>query len=126
MGQCIQCSQRANILLRLQRKIIKFLFSQFFPIAPNDELFNLTSILKLDLVYLLKIASLMNKVVKLNKPPTLRKDFNLRLPPHLYNTSRNDSFIFPFPGTEATRSNFNYQFTQIWNPVPIEIKTEVH
>ena len=107
-GGVFRCSQRANILLRLQRKIIKFLFSQFFPTALTDELFNLTGIMKLDLVYLFKVASLMYKVVKLNKYPTLRGDLDLRFPPHLYNTRRNDSFILPFFRTEAIRSNFNY------------------
>ena len=115
-----------NVLIYYLGYTVKLLnfFSQFFPTAWTDELFILTGIMKLDLVYLLNVASLIYRVVKLDKHPTLRGDLDLWLSPNQYGTRRNDSFILPFPRTEAIRSNFNYQFIQIWNSVPMEIKKQ--
>ena len=73
----LTCTQRASGLIRLQRKNVKCLFSRFFNAELTDHLFNVTGILRLDHVYLLKAATLMYKVIKLNKYPTLRDDLEL-------------------------------------------------
>ena len=121
-GGIFQCSQRANGLLTLQRRIVKCLFSKFFNFPATEDLFGLVNILKLNQVYLLKVAILMYKVIKWNKYPTLRDDLKLQHPSHEYGTRCNDFYVLPFPRTEAIRISFRYQFIKIWNTIPLDIK----
>ena len=123
-GGVLTCTQRASGLIRLQRKIVKCLFSRFFNAESTDHLFNLTGILRLNHVYLLKAATLMYKVIKLNKYPTLRDDLELRYNTHHHGTRFNDTYRLPFPRTETIRFSFKYQLIKIWNSIPSDITDE--
>ena len=120
----LTCTQRASGLIRLQRKIVKCLFSKFFNAESTDHLFTLAGILRLDHVYLLKAATLMYKVVKLNKYPTLINDLDLRFNTHHHETRFNEMYRLPFPRTDAIRISFKYQLIKIWNSIPSDITSE--
>ena len=64
----------------------------------------------------------MFRMIQLDEFPSLLQNLNLTYPDHGYATRNRDPVITPFPRIEAIRMNFKYQFANIWNQVPDEIK----
>ena len=127
VGYCIatyggvsQCTQRMNPLIRLQHRIVKNIFSRFYPATTN--LFKDVEILKIPEIYKLRVAVLMYRVLKLGECPTLQNILYLQIPQHTYETRFSNELILPFPRVETIRMCFQYQFASVWNSIPSFIK----
>ena len=105
---------------RLQRKIVNNLFLKFYPDA--RDIFRETDILRIEDVYRLRVGLFMYRVVVLDEIQSLRNNLHLVQPTHSYGTRNSNNLELPFPRVEAIRMNFRYQFVNIWNSIPTEIK----
>ena len=114
------CSQRANILQNIQTKIVKNLFSTYYPSSPN--LFKEAGLLKLYDVYKLRVATYMFRIMQLEELPAIRNNLFLRTADHEHNTRYANNFILPVPNVLAIKINFQYQFVDVWNNIPADIE----
>ena len=64
----------------------------------------------------------MYKVLKQNLCPTLQSNLELEYPIHQYNTRGRDNLVLPLPRVAALKINFKYQYNDIWNQIPDNIK----
>ena len=119
-GGTLLCTHRADALFRLQKKIVSNLFSRFYPIS--EDIFKQTEILKIQDIYRMKVALYMYKVIAHGEYPTLQNNLYLVHPQHSYDTRSSASLTLPFPRVEVIRMNFRYQFVNVWNTIPDEIK----
>ena len=115
------CTSRCARILRLQRRIVKNLFSRYFPNNP-DDIFKVVCLLKFPEVYKLKVSIYMYRIVKLEEFNTLSRSLNMSYPNHHYPTSARNQLLRPFPRTESIRMNYKYQFCDIWNGLPESVK----
>ena len=120
-GGVMMCTHRCDALLRLQRRILKNLFTKFFPSAPC--LFRAVGLLKLPDVYKLRVAIYMYRMLNLNECPTLRNDLELSYPQHNHGTRSSSMLSLPFPRVEVIRMSFKYQFVNVWNSIPSHIQS---
>ena len=121
-GGVLECTHRADCLISLHARIIKLLFSKYYPDGSCP--FKNGKILKLGDIYRLNVSIYMFKVVKLNSCHILRNNLDLTWPEHSYSTRNLNLLIPSFPRVEAIRYNFKHQFIKVWNDVPLEIKNE--
>jgi hypothetical protein len=63
----------------------------------------------------------MYKTLFLNDYHFLKEYISPVYPDHAHNT-RNNDYILPFPRVENVRTNFKYQFLNVWNQVPVDLK----
>ena len=119
-GGTMLCTHRCDRLVRLQAKIMKNLFSKFFP--STRCLFKKIKILKLPDVYRLKVNVFMYRMLKLDEFPSIRRNLRLEYATLSYGTRYAGNLIPPFPRVEAIRINFQYQFINVWNSTPLAIK----
>ena len=121
-GGVLQCTARANLLQRLQSKIVKNIFGSY---ASTDGcLFKNTEILKVADIHRFCIGVYMYKIVKMNINPTLQVNLDLKFPSHEHGTRNFNDLILPFPRIESIRINYKYQCTKIWNCIPVLIKEQ--
>ena len=119
-GGILLCTHRGDSLIKLQKKIVKTLFSKF---CHDDTcLFRKNRILKLQDVYRFRVSVFMYKVMILSELPTLREDLLLEFPQHSHLTRSSGSLLTPFPRVEAIRMSYKYQFVQVWNEIPSTIR----
>jgi hypothetical protein len=120
-GGVFICTERGNKIKKLHRRIILNLFSSHYPNLNFNEILRHEEILKVEDVYRLKVGCYMYKIIYKNDYQFLKEYISPMYPDHTYNT-RNNEFILPFPRVENIRINFKYQFLNVWNQVPVEIK----
>jgi hypothetical protein len=65
---------------------------------------------------------MMYRMLKDNAYENILHCISPQQPNHAYCTRRTDDFLLPFPLVENVRMNFKYQFLNIWNQIPTEIK----
>ena len=70
----------------------------------------------------MSVSIAMFRIVNLESS-TVLDPANLDIPIHDYNTRNRLDFITPFPRVDATRLNFCYNFLNIWNNLPANLKT---
>ena len=119
-GGVMMCSRRCDSLLRIQKRVVKNLFSKFFPNSAN--LYKDAKILKLNDVYRLRVSSYMFRIIVLNECPTIRSSLRLDYAQHGHNTRNAGNLMLPFPRVDVLKMNFEYQFINIWNNIPNEFK----
>ena len=73
-------------------------------------------------VYKLRVSVLMYKMLIKNELPLLRENINIQTTQHEYDTRSRDQLLTPFPSVESIRMGYQYQFINIWNDVPENIK----
>ena len=121
-GGLLTSSQRGSKLLKLQDRIIKNLFSRFYPTLSSNELYCKLYLLKLPDIYKIRLATLMYKMLKLNRFPELLTFINLSLGTQNYPTRQSQYYLLPFPRVNCIRESFMYQIISIWNELDPEIK----
>ena len=121
-GGVLHCTQRAASLVRLQDKIISNLFSRFC--CRDSNLYKSMNMLKITDIHRFYCALYMFRLIKSNSCPTLNDCVNISYPSHEHDTRGRNRLVLPFPRVEATRINYEYQLTNIWNEVPEVIKNE--
>ena len=120
-GEPLVCSRRGNVLFRLQKRIVRNLFERFHPNSSN--LFHDAHIMKLDDIYRLRASMYMYRVLNLEECPSLQHHLMLEYPAQQDHHIRNaNSLREPFPRVESVRMSFRYQFVNIWNNIPNNIK----
>ena len=110
-------------LCKLQKRIILNLFSKFSPNLSFSGLVKKYEILKIEDVYRLRTACLMYNLLNSNNNPFLFNYLNLQQASHTYATRSSHLYIEPFPRVSSIRINFKYQFINIWNNIPVHIKS---
>ena len=120
-GGIVSCTQGASCLTSLQRRIVTQLFSKYHPNA--SCIFKSANLLKLVDIHKLYASIYMYKVIKLNKCGAVGNNLDLRRPNHQYATRNRNRLLTPFVRVNAIKFNFQYQFTNVWNAVPDEIKS---
>ena len=73
-------------------------------------------------VYRLRVSVLMYKMLIKNELPLLRENISIQTAQHEYDTRSRDQLLTPFPRVESIRMGYQYQFINIWNEVPENIK----
>ena len=119
-GGFLISNYRGQKLLKLQDKIVNNIFKTFF--THSDNLYKSMNILKLPDVYRLRVGLLMYRTIISNECPTILNNLVLTYPEHDYGTRSCNMLIPPFPRVEAIRTNFQYQFIDVWNKIPNDIK----
>ena len=119
-GGILMCTHRGDSLMKLQLRIIKNLFSRFFP--NNPCLFREIRILNFRDIYVLKVGLYMFRIMILNEYPLLREHLALEFPQHEHYTRSITEPRLPLPRVEVVRMNFRYQFIKVWNDLPDIIK----
>ena len=64
----------------------------------------------------------MYRLLAENSNPYLQNSIQVRYPTHYYNTRSRNQLSLPFPRVDAIKYNYQYQFVDIWNGVPENIK----
>ena len=64
----------------------------------------------------------MYRALNENNLPLLEQSLNISYADHSYLTRNRNSIVLPFPRVEAVRESYRYQFLQVWNELPNEIK----
>jgi hypothetical protein len=121
-GGLFLCSERGNKIKKLQKRIILNLFCPHYRNLSFSEILQREELLKVEDIYKLQVGCYMYKILYLNDYQFLKDYICPAYPDHGYNTRIND-FILPFPRVENIRINFKYQFLNVWNQVPVDIKT---
>ena len=116
------CTAEYQEIEKLQGRILRNLFSRFFPTSPC--LFQTLKILKFREAYKLRAATYVYRVLNREEFPCLREQLELRYPDHDHNTrsTENEDLVVPFPRVEAVKLNFEYQFPNTWNEIPRDLK----
>ena len=73
-------------------------------------------------IYKYKVGCIMYKMIVNNYFPSLLNCIAPHVPDHSYETRFSDRFVLPFPTVENVRMNFKYQFINVWNDIPNNIK----
>ena len=116
------CSHRCDRTFKLQRRIVKNLFSRHF--HGSDCIFKCARILKFTDVYRLLVSLYMYKILKCDMYPSIKNSLQLTEVGHSYSTRFNTGYVTPFVRVETLRMNYKYQFINIWNNIPLYIKTK--
>jgi hypothetical protein len=120
-GGVLICTERGNKIKKLHKRIVLNLFGPHYHNMNYCEILQHEEILKVEDVYRLQVGCYMYKILFLNKYQFLKEYISPVNPDHVHYT-RNNDFILPFPRVENVRINFKYQFLNVWNHVPEEIK----
>ena len=121
-GGVFHCTSCCDDISRIHRKIVKYLFSNFF--INSCCFLRETGILKNEDIYKLTEALYMYNIFKYNKYPCLRFSLYMSYPSHDYHTRNNNDMLLPSPRVEAIRMNFFYQFVKVWLGIPEYIKCQ--
>ena len=122
-GGTIEGSYRGKQLSKVHDKIVRLLFKKFFPNETN--LFKQVKILKLVDIHRYYVSIQMFKLIRLNRNPFIQPLINIERNTHDYNTRLHNQLIAPFPRIESIRMNFEYQFVQIWNTIPLDVSNAI-
>ena len=104
-----------------QDKIVKTLFSKFFPRKPLNELYKTVNIPTIKQLYKIHISLYLFDIINTEKFPQLKASINELIFNHPYNTRKN-SLLIPLNNFNNFRHNFLYNGTKIWNSIPATIK----
>ena len=121
-GGVMLCTQRCKQMERSQDRMMKNLFSRFYP--HSQDLYKTIGILKLPDIYRLRAATYMYRCLIKGECPTIHNNLSISYPQHSYETRNRNRLLEPFPRVETIRMNFQYQFVMVWNNVPDHIKAK--
>ena len=117
-GGILNNTQFGDKLFNLQKKIISNLFGKF---SDGGCLFRKFRILKIFDIHKIFVAIYMFKALSESDTNRLL-NFELNYPTHNYSTRQRNNAILPFPHVRSIKISFHYQFIEIWNSIPSEIK----
>ena len=120
-GGVAMCTRRCDRVTKLHNRIVSNLFSKYF--NDNNDVFKSVKLLKFPDIYKLRVSIYMFKIVKMNSIPSLERSLCISYPSHSYETRSRNRLDTPFPRVESIRMNYKYQFCNVWNEVPEDIKT---
>jgi hypothetical protein len=115
-------TQRGLRLQRLQNRIVKNLLGRFYRFRTVDDLYKHFKLLKLYDIFKFKTTVCMYQLIYENYFPQLLEYI---LEPniwHNYATRQEFLLRLPFPRINMLRHSFSYQFVDIWNSIPDDIK----
>ena len=117
------CTEKCRQLEKLQQKIVNNLFSRFY--NSSSCLFKTMGFLKLKDAYKLRAATYMFRILNHGEFPQLKDQLNIQFPNHDHGTRSmlREELVVPFPRVEAIRINYGYQFINIWNSIPLHLKS---
>ena len=118
-GVLLNC-RRGEIISKRQRKIVYNLFSKHY--SGSLCLFKAAKLLKIVDLYKLYCSIHMFKIINENSNPFIQNAIDLRYPSHGYDTRNRNQLQTPFPRVDAIRYNFQYQFVDLWNQIPYNIR----
>ena len=114
--------QRGLRVQRLQNRIVKNLLGRFYEFNNVNDLFKHFKLLKIADVFKFKVTVCMYKLFFHNYFPSL---LEYLLEPNIIHdhlTRQATVPRLPFPRIESLRHSFNYQFIDVWNSIPNNIK----
>lgn len=112
-------------LLRTQRyqdAIIKNLFSEYFGDCSVNQIFKNLQILKVKDLYRLKCAEFVYKIFVMNKYPILKELLTESCIQTVHETRQCDQLRPSIPRINVIKFSFKYQFIQVWNNIPQNIR----
>ena len=115
-GGMLHCTAAGSNLKLIHEKIVRNLFSRFFP--GGTCIFKSASILKLGDIHKLIVAKYMYNLVKLDECESLDGIIIPVQPSHDYPTRHRYPLVPPPIRLEASRLNFRNQFVCVWNQLP--------
>ena len=104
-----------------QDKIIRSLFSKFFPRKSLNEVYKTLNIPKIKQLYKIHVSNYLYDIINTNRFPQLKAATNALIFSHDYNTRRN-SLLIPLNNFTNFRYNFTYNAIKVWNDIPADIK----
>ena len=122
-GGLLICSHRGDKLCRLQDRMVKNLFSRYYPGLTLNELYIRINLLKLGDIYRLRLVILLYRMLKLGHFPEILSFINPTSGVHEHETRQSNQFRLPFPRVECIRESFVYQILSAWNGLASEIKS---
>ena len=120
-GGCLLHSERGRKLCKLQDRIVKNLFGPFEDV-PTDQLYSTFDLLKLVDIYRFRVALMMYKMLFFNYTPNILNLLDIHSANHDHFTRNRNDLLPPFPRVEAIRQSYKFNFIQIWNTIPNNIK----
>ena len=121
-GGAILCTHQCDRTFKIHKRIVRNLFFKHF--KTSSCLFRSVRLLKLDDIYKFSVSVYMFKMLKLSMYPSLKNSLNLTEPEHLYPTRNRLNYNLPFPRVDSIRINYKFQFTNVWNELPVHIKDQ--
>ena len=122
-GGSLLNGRRGDGIANKQKKVVTNLFSKHYP--NSSCIFKEMKILKVFDLYKFHCAVHMFKIIQQNSNEYIRDAVNLIPASHNYHTRNRDRLRTPFPRVEAVRFNFEYQFIEIWENIPISIRNSI-
>ena len=104
-----------------QDKIIRSLFSKYFPRKTLNDVYKTLNIPKIKQLYKIHVSIYIYDIINTNLFPQLKAATNALIFKHDYNTRRN-SLLIPLNNFTNFRYNFIYNAIKVWNDIPADIK----
>jgi hypothetical protein len=120
-GGILQCTCRGHRLQSLQNRILKNLFGRFYEYDSIGELYLKTRLLTISKLHIYRCSLFMYKIVNTGWQQRLLHG-HLNMGQHTHFTRHVDDYLLPLPTVNNIRINYVYQFLQVWNNLPIELK----
>ena len=114
-------SHRGDKLIKLQDRIVKNLFSRFYPNHSLTNLYVKNNILKLQDIYRLRLAVLFYQMLHEDRNPDILAFINPVFCNHNHFTRQAEQYYLPFPRVQCLRESLKYQMLSIWNELTTEI-----
>ena len=117
-GGVIKNSYRGKLLKNAHDKIIRVLFGKFYG---SENIFKSAKLLNIMDIQKYYTCIHMYKLLKMQRNEHVAKLVKIEMPTHGDPTSSGSRLILPFPRVESIKFNFEYQFINNWNSIPLEI-----
>ena len=114
-------TQQGQSLQKLQNKIVRNLFSQFYTFESTTELFKVSKIHTIADIYKIRALSYMFRMLKLNWHFSLISSY-IQSVEHSHFTRYTGCLRPPFPRVTSVRQAFPHQFVGLWNDLPPDIR----
>ena len=122
-GNLINCS-KFNRVQKYQNKIVRTLFAQFYNYSDIDNLYSKLNLLKIQDIYKLKVSEIMHKYIYSDLHSSILDCVRSDMPDaNTRNLALSHLYVRPiFPRINVVRHSFVYQFADVWNKVPVNIR----
>ena len=120
-GGVLLSHSESNTLKKLQSRVIKSLFGQFYVFQRREQLYGLLNILKLDDMYRYNLMVIMFKITNTNEIPFLYENVSNFAFKHAYNT-RSNILKVPIRNNKYMSYNFIYRAILTYNELPNAVK----
>ena len=114
-------TQRCRQLQATHARVVAKLFGRYQP-GDRGCPFKHMNLLKLVDIYKLRVGVYMYRMIELGEYQQLKASLNLHTAQHDHDTRGHSNLVPPFPRVEIIRMSFLYQFTNVWNQFPSNIR----